>query len=139
MNTTLELIGGGLGQPTVLTFEQLSQMTSVRLENVLMRKSYEDDEVNSWQGPALEPLLTAAQVKPGAMKVSLEAVDGYKVEARLEDLRDAIVALKDGEGRWLTDTDSGCALMFVPPHLPGNFWVTSIRRIRVEPVDESAP
>jgi len=139
MGTTLELTGSGLGQPAVLTFDQLAKMPTVRLEDVLMRKTHEDDEVSSWQGPALEPLLTAAQIKPGPMTVSLEAEDGYKIEVRLEDLKDAIVATKDGEGRWLTETESECVLKLVPPHLPGNFWVVNISRIRVEPAGESTP
>jgi DMSO/TMAO reductase YedYZ molybdopterin-dependent catalytic subunit len=139
MSMTLELTGSGLGQRTVLTFDQLAKIPTVRLDDVLMQKTHEDDEVNSWQGPALEPLLTAAQIKPGAMMVTLEAEDGYKIEARLEELKDAILAIKDGEGRWLKEAESDCALKLVPPHLPGNFWVVNISRIRVEPADESAP
>ena len=139
MNATLDLTGSGFGQPTVLSFDQLAKMPSVRLDNVLMRKSHEADELTSWQGPALELILAVARIKPGPMTVSLEAEDGYRVETRLEDLKDAIIAVKDGDGQWLADTEVGCALKLVPPHLPGNFWVVNISRIRVEPAGESTP
>lgn len=139
VNTSIELTGSGLGQPTVLSFEQLASMPMVQLDDVMMLKTHEDNELTSWQGPALETLLTAAQLKPGPMIVNLEAEDGYAVDARLEDLTGAIVAIKDGQGCWLTETDEKCVLKLVPPHLPGNFWVVNLRRIHVEPTSESTP
>ena len=56
VNATLQLTGTGLGKPASYTFEQLASMKMTRLDNVLMRKTHEDDETTSWQGPALEPL-----------------------------------------------------------------------------------
>jgi hypothetical protein len=138
VKATLELAGSGLGAPTVLTFEQLGNMPMVRLDNVLMRKTHDEDTVTSWEGPALEPLLAAAQIKPGPMRLMLEAEDGYKIEATLEDMKDAIVAMKDGEGRWLLRVDEDCELKLVPPHKPGNFWIMNLVRITVEPADSAA-
>lgn len=139
MNATLELMGTGLGKPASYTFEQLASMKMTRLDNVLMRKTHEDDETTSWQGPALEPLLATAEVKPGPMKVTLVAEDGYEIETTLKDLKDAIVAVKDGEGRWLGRDDEERALTLVPPHKPGNFWIMNPRRIEVEPVGGAGP
>lgn len=139
MNATLELTGSGLTRATTFSFEQLANMPMVRLDNVLMRKTHEDDEVTSWEGPALEPLLTAAQIKPGPMRVTLEAEDGYQIEATLEDMKDAIVAMKDGQGRWLVRTGEMHELKLVPPHKPGNFWIMNLCRIKVEPAEGAGP
>lgn len=133
VDATIELTGSGLGKPTTFGFAQLAGMKMAKLDNVLMRKSHEDDETTSWQGPPLESLLAAARLKPGAMTVTLEADDGYEVETSLDDLKDAVVALKDGEGRWLADLEAECALKLVPPHKPGNFWIVNLSRIMVEP------
>jgi hypothetical protein len=133
IKATLELTGSGLGAPMVFRFEDLGRMPMVRLDDVLMRTTHDEDSVTSWEGPALEPLLEAAQIKPGPMRLMLEAEDGYKIEATREDMKDAIVALKDGEGRWLLRVDEDCELKLVPPHKPGNFWIMNLTRITVEP------
>ena len=135
VKATLELTGSGLGNPTTLTFEQLGNMPMVRVDNVLMRKSHYEDTKTSWEGPAL----AAAQMKSGPMKLTLEAEDGYKIEATLEDMKDAIVAMKDGEGRWLLRVDEDCELKLVPPHKPGNFWIMNLTRITVVPAENGDP
>ena len=139
MKTTLELTGAGLGKPATYTFDQLAAMPMVRLDDVLMLKSHDDDEVTSWEGPALDHLLSAAEIKPGPMRVTLEAEDGYQIDVTLEDLEDAIIAMKDGEGRWLARADEDCELKLVPPHKPGNFWVMNLCRIKVEPAENPSP
>jgi hypothetical protein len=138
VGTTLELTGSGLAEPMGLTFDELVKLPFARLDEVLMLKTHEDDELTSWQGPALSSVLDAARIKPGPMTVSLEAEDGYKTEVEIGELEGAIIAVQDGEGRWLSDTNSDCVLKLVPPHLPGNFWVLNISRIRVEPAGENA-
>ncbi|MFH0981046.1 MAG: molybdopterin-dependent oxidoreductase [Planctomycetota bacterium] len=134
----LELTGGGLARPTTFTFEQLANLPMTRLDHVLFQKTHKEDEVTSWQGPALETLLAAAQLQPGAMTVTLEATDGYAIETTLESLKDAIVALKDDQGRWLAEINNNCPLRLVPPHKPGNFWIMNLCRIKVEPAGSSA-
>jgi DMSO/TMAO reductase YedYZ molybdopterin-dependent catalytic subunit len=131
----IELTGSGLGHPMVFTFEQLRSMEMTRLDNVPMRRSHEPDAMTSWQGPPLEALLTAAGIKPGAMMVTLEARDGYRIDCPRADLESAIVALKDGQGRWLADVDETCPLRLVPPRKTGNYWVLNLSRITVEPVE----
>jgi hypothetical protein len=83
----------------------------------------------------LEPLLAAAEIKPGPMKVTLVAEDGYEIEATLDDMKDAILAMKDGEGRWLLRADEDCEWKLVPPHKPGNFWIMNLAKIMIEPAD----
>ena len=135
---TLELTGTGLGKPTTFTYEQLGKMPMKRLDDVLMRKTHSDDTAMSWEGPALEPLFADAEIKPGPMKVTLVAEDGYEIEATLDDMKDAILAMKDDQGRWLLRADEDCEWKLVPPHKPGNFWIMNLAKIKVEPADSGA-
>ena len=134
MEVKLELTGAGLAKAMTFTFEQLASMKMTELDDVLMRKTYADDETTSWRGPSLESLLGEAGLKPSPMNVTLTAEDGYEVDTALDELADAVVALKDGQGRWLTEVEEGCQLKLVPPHMPGNFWIMNVCRIKVEPV-----
>jgi DMSO/TMAO reductase YedYZ molybdopterin-dependent catalytic subunit len=130
----LELTGAGLTKPMTFTFDQLASRQMTELDDVLMLKTHSDDEMTSWRGPSLESLLAEAGLKPGAMNVTLTAEDGYEVDTKLDELADAVVALKNGEGRWVAEVEEGCQLKLVPPHMPGNFWIINICRIKVEPV-----
>ncbi len=136
-NLTLELTGSGLGKPTVFTFGQLAHMPMTRLDNVLWQKTHEPDEVTSWRGPALQALLAAAEVKPGPMAFTLEAADGYQKRCTDADVSSAIVALQDGDGRWLSEVSRRSGLRLVPPKLTGNYWIRNISRITVELAEKS--
>ncbi len=139
VNASLELMGSGLGRPTVFTFEQLARMEMTRLEDVMMLKSHEPDETTSWEGPSLQVLLTAAQIKPGPMSFTVVATDGYGIECAPDDLESTIVALKDGNGRWLAEIGDKCPLRLVPPNRPGNYWVMYLSCVTVEPVGDPQP
>jgi DMSO/TMAO reductase YedYZ molybdopterin-dependent catalytic subunit len=130
---TIELTGSGLEKPTVFSYRQLAEMEMVLLENVLRQMSHFPDERGSWRGPSLDALLSMSKIKPGAMRFVFEAVDGYRIEAAREDLTSAIVALQDGEGRWLTEVGKRRPVVLVVPERPGNYWVWNLRRITVEP------
>jgi DMSO/TMAO reductase YedYZ molybdopterin-dependent catalytic subunit len=132
---TIELTGSGLERPTAFTLEQLRAMPFTRFDNVVMRRRTAASQVTSWRGPALELLLVEARIKPGPMTVMLEATDGYQMTCTREDLETAILALQDGEGRWLTDLDAAGTLRLVPPKLTANYWVQDVCRITVEPDD----
>ena len=137
VNWTLELTGSGLGNPTVFTYEQLARMDLTRLEAVTILRTHGPDETDSWEGPALDDLLAAAHIKPGPMTFTLEAADGYKMEATRDDLKSAIIALKDAEGRWLAERNPKRPLKLVPPHKAGDYWIRNLSRITVEPAPES--
>ena len=134
METKLELTGAGLAKPMTFTFEELASKKMAELDDVLMRKTHSDDEMTSWRGASLESLLAEAGLKPGPMHATLTAKDGYEVDTALDELADALVAVKDGQGRWLAEVEEGCQLKLVPPHMPGNFWIMNICRIKIEPV-----
>lgn len=134
VNATLELSGSGLSKPTVFAFERLASMEMTKLDDVVMLKTHADNETASWEGVPLDALLAAAQIKPGDMALKLYAADRYSIRATLADLKDAIIALRDGQGRWLADLDPKCPLRLVPPHQPGNYWIMNLALIEVEPV-----
>ena len=133
VNATLELTGRGLGKPMIFTFEQLAAMEMTRLDNVMMLQSHDPDEVTSWRGPSLDVLLTAAGVKPGPMVLAFEATDGYGVDTSRQELGRAIVALQDGDGRWLAEIDRTCPLRLVAPDKTANYWIMNLHKITVEP------
>ena len=81
----------------------------------------------------------AAEIKPGPMRLRLEAQDGYAAEATLDDMKSAIVALKDGEDRWLARAGKPCPLRLVPPFKTGDYWIRCLNRITVEPPDGPSP
>jgi hypothetical protein len=132
---TIELTGSGLGRPTIFTLEQLRAMPFTRLDGVVMRRKTAADQATSWRGPALESLLAEARIKPGPAILALEATDGYQMTCMREDLESAILALQDGEGRWLTDLDAAGTLRLIAPELTANYWVQDLCRITVEPDD----
>ena len=109
MEVKLELTGAGLAKPMTLTFEQLASKKMTELDDVLMRKTH-------------------------SVNVTLTAGDGYEVDTALDELADAVIAVKDGQGRWLAEVEESCRLKLVPPHMPGNFWIMNICRIKIEPV-----
>jgi hypothetical protein len=139
MEWTIELTGSGLEQPTVFSYRQLAEMDMVLLENVLRQMSHFPDERGSWRGPSLDALLRQGKIKPGPMNFVLEAMDGYRIDATREDLTSAIVALQDGEGRWLAELGKRRPVLLVVPERPGNYWVWNLRRISVEPSAEPGP
>lgn len=129
----LELTGSGLSNPCAFTYEQLCEMEMETVKDVLMDKTHEPDERGDWRGPPLAALLATARPAPGPRDLTLMATDGYTRHCRLADLDGAIVALQDGQGRWLIDLDKSCALRLVPPKLTGDYWVRNLSRITVEP------
>lgn len=129
----LDVVGDGVASSVRFTFEQLASMPATRLDNVLMRQSHDEDVMTSWQGVPLAYLLRQARPSSGELRAILEAEDGYQIETTLGEIDDAIIALKDGDGRWLSEADKRCRLRLVAPRKTANFWVANLTRIRLEP------
>jgi hypothetical protein len=134
VDASLEIVGEGVANAVRFTFEQLASMPGTRLDNVLMRQSHDEDEPTSWQGVRLVDLVDQARPMAGELAVTLEADDGYQIETTLGEIDDAIVALKDGQGRWLAKSGKRFYLRVVAPRKTANFWVANVTRIRVEPL-----
>ena len=132
---SVELTGSGLVKPTIFTYTQLARMEMTGLDNVLMQRTHGPDKMTSWKGVPLDALLKAAEIKPGPMVFTLEAADGYRIKASGADLESAIVALRDGDGRWLAEVDQTRPLQLVAPRKTGDYWLRNLGKITVEPDD----
>ena len=124
-----------MGKPTVFSFAQLAQMELSPLYDVLMQKSHAPDEMTSWQGIRLAALLRATKAKEGALRLEFKAKDGFEMRSTPDVMASALLALKDGKGRWLVDLDEKCPLRLVVPGKPGNYWIMNPIRISVEPAE----
>ncbi|MFH1745833.1 MAG: hypothetical protein ABIG44_02195 [Planctomycetota bacterium] len=133
-NWSIELTGPGLNRPTTFTAEQIGRMEMARLDNILMQRSHGPDTITSWRGPSVETLLAAAEIKPGPMLFTVTAADGWELNYTPAQLKSAIIAVQDGQGRWLAELDETCPLRLVPPDLTANYWLMNICRIKVEPL-----
>lgn len=123
-------ITGDVETPLTLSFADLAGREQVDLTDILMEKSTGEDEIRSWSGPALAPILEEA----GAGEISTitaVAADGYAVEISADELADAIIAVKDS-GEWIPDVspDKG-PIRLVTPDTPANRWVFQLVEIQV--------
>ena len=134
VKATLALTGPGLAEPVTFTYAELAAMEMTAARDVLMRTSHGKGSVASWEGPAVSSLLGRAQLEPGPMNVTLIADDGYEIEATIDDLKDALIALKHADGQWLVRSDQAdCTMRLIPPHKPANFWLEDITEMKFEP------
>ncbi len=123
-------ITGDIENPLNLSFQDLAGREQVDLSDILMEKSTGEDEIRSWSGPALAPILKEA----GAGEISTitaVAADGYAVEISANELAGAIIAVKDN-GEWIPEVspDKG-PIRLVAPDTPANRWVFHLVEIQV--------
>jgi DMSO/TMAO reductase YedYZ molybdopterin-dependent catalytic subunit len=124
-------ITGAVDQSLTLSYSDLTKMSQVELNEVLMEKSQGPDEVTSWSGVPLEEIFAQAGVDSNYVSITALAADGYAVEISRDELQDGIVALKDREG-WIVNTDSDHGpIRLVCPHTPANRWVFQLSEIQV--------
>jgi len=121
-------IKGAVSNPMTLSYNDLVKREQVDLTEVMMLKSQGEDELTSWSGPALAPLLAEAGISANAVTLVCMAADGYAKEIPISDLDNAIIALKR-DGEWTTD-DKG-PIRIVVPNLPANNWLFQLTSIEV--------
>lgn len=123
-------ISGDVETPLTLSFKDLASREQVDLTDILMEKSTGEDEIRSWSGPALAPILEEAGAGEISTIIAL-AADGYAVEISADELADAIIAVKDN-GEWIPDVspDKG-PIRLVTPDTPANRWVFQLVEIQV--------
>jgi DMSO/TMAO reductase YedYZ molybdopterin-dependent catalytic subunit len=126
----LKIMGEGFAAKTY-TYQDLSDMSFVELNDVLMEKSTGEDEITSWSGIALDELLAQAGVAGDYASITALAADGYAVEITRDELQGSIIALKD-RGKWIASVtpDKG-PIRLVCPQAPGNRWVFQLTEIQV--------
>ena len=126
-------ISGEVSTPTTFSYQELSKMTLVDLNDVLMEKSRGEDEVRSFSGVDLASLLQQAGAPEDFSTITAKAADGYAIEITKDEMVNGIVALQQG-GEWITKVDPGAGpIRLVFPMTPANRWVFQITEIIVNP------
>ncbi len=124
-------ISGNVATPLELSYKDLAKMNQIDLKDILMEKSTGEDEVTSWSGVPLDDVLLKAGAPTDYVSLTVFASDGYSIEISKEELKGAIIALKDANG-WIAEVaaDKG-PIRLVTPETPANRWVYSITEIQV--------
>jgi len=124
-------INGAVGEPILITYQELLELDQTDLDNVFMDKSVGEDEYGSWSGVTVDHLLSKAAVDPDYVTVTAVAADGYAIEISKEELMGSIVALKEN-GEWIhkADPEHG-PIRLVCPQIPANRWVFQVMEIQV--------
>jgi DMSO/TMAO reductase YedYZ molybdopterin-dependent catalytic subunit len=122
-------ITGAVSNPLTISYEELTKRDMVVLEDVIMRRSQGEDRVNTWEGPALMPLLQEAGLSANAKAVICSASDGYAREMVLEELQDSIIALKE-DGEWIAKGGDN-PLRIIVPDKPANHWISHLVEMEV--------
>jgi len=124
-------ISGAVGEPYLITYQELLEFDQTDLDNIFMDKSVGEDEYGSWSGVTVDHLLSKAAVDPDYVTVTVVAADGYAIEISKEELMGSIIALKEN-GEWIhkADPEHG-PIRLVCPQIPANRWVFQVLEIQV--------
>jgi len=126
-------ISGDVSNPTTFSYQELTKLPQVDLNEVLMEKSRGEDEVRSFSGVDLAALLEEAGAPDDFSTITAKAADGYAIEISRDEMVNGIVALQQG-GEWITKVDPGSGpIRLVFPMTPANRWVFQIKEIIVNP------
>jgi DMSO/TMAO reductase YedYZ molybdopterin-dependent catalytic subunit len=124
-------VGGEVGTPLSLSYQELVDKPQTELEEILMERSEGEDTTGSWSGVALSSLLEEAGAPDDYASITAIAADGYAIEIPREELEGAIVALKE-EGEWIAEADPDHGpIRMVCPHTPANRWVFQLTDLQV--------
>ena len=124
-------ISGAVDNPFSITYEELTNMPQLTLENVFMDKSVGEDETGAWSGVAVDELLSKAEVDSDYVTVTAKAADGYAIEISRAELSGGFIALKEN-GEWIAKSDPEHGpIRLVCPETPANRWVFQIMELQV--------
>lgn len=122
-------LSGDVATPTSYSFEELTALPQVELNDVYMEKSRGEDEVRSFSGVSLTTLFEDAGISDDYVSITAVAADGYATEISRDEMVDGIVALKDG-GDWIAvETPDEGPIRLVFPTTPANRWVFQVTEI----------
>lgn len=126
-------IDGAVSNPTTFTYADLVEMPMVDLTNILMEKSRGEDEFRSFSGVEISELLDEVGAPENFSSITAKAADGYAIEISVDEMKDGIVALKDGND-WIVNSDPNSGpIRLVFPATPANRWVFQVTDITVNP------
>ena len=124
-------ISGAVEKPMDLSFQDLVNLPQTDLNNILMDKSIGEDETTTWSGVKLEELLAQAGAADDFVTLTAFAADGYAIEISRDELKDAIIALKQND-EWIQKSDPEHGpLRLVCPQTPANRWVYQLTEIQI--------
>lgn len=129
-------IDGDVNQPMTFTYEDLVELRRAELVDVQNRDPANPDETSSWEGVTLFLLFQ----DPGGVEYSVDSwvlvtlSDGTTRRANLVDMRGTLIALKDGAGNWLADSDVA-PVRLIAPNRPSSEWWPGPVRITVHSPD----
>ncbi|MDY7039921.1 MAG: molybdopterin-dependent oxidoreductase [Chloroflexota bacterium] len=126
-------ISGAVDNPLTVSYADLVKRPQVKLEDILMQRSQGEDTVDTWEGPALWPILEEAGISPNATAITATAADGYAIQIALSDMpkERTIIALKYN-GEWSADDKEHGPVRIVVGGLPANHWIFQLTEIEVE-------
>jgi DMSO/TMAO reductase YedYZ molybdopterin-dependent catalytic subunit len=124
-------VSGDVTNPITLSYAELVALPQVELDDLLMEKSTGEDVVTSWSGVPVTEIFRQAGAPEAYTSVTAFAADGYAIEITSDEMKEAIVALKDG-GEWIAEVtpDKG-PIRLVCPQTPGNRWVFQLTELQV--------
>ncbi|MDP2965962.1 MAG: molybdopterin-dependent oxidoreductase [Pelolinea sp.] len=124
-------ITGAVEKSLDLRFQDLVKLPQIELNDILMNKSVGEDEVGSWSGVMLGEILDQAGAAADFTTITAIASDGYAIEITKDELKDAIIALKQN-GEWIQKSDPGHGpIRLVCPQTPANRWVFQLTEIQI--------
>jgi DMSO/TMAO reductase YedYZ molybdopterin-dependent catalytic subunit len=123
-------ITGAVSKPLALTYADLAKRPQVTLKDVVMRRSQGEETKNTWSGPSLEAILKDAGISAKATGITCIAKDSYAMKMTMDDIKNAIIALKQDDKFIDTDAKSGPVRMLAPDKT-ANFWVGQLVEIKV--------
>jgi DMSO/TMAO reductase YedYZ molybdopterin-dependent catalytic subunit len=123
-------ITGAVSKPLTLTYADLAKRPQTTLKDVVMRRSQGEETKNAWSGPSLDAIFKDAGISSKATGITCVAKDGYSMKMTMDDVKNAIIALKQDD-KWI-DTDAKAGpVRLLAPDKTANFWVGQLVEIKV--------
>ncbi len=126
-------IDGDVNRAVTYTYQELVKLRRARLADVPTRNPASEGEKTAWEGVTLFLLLK----EPGGVEYNVQwwalvtLADGTSRRFNLSELRGALIALKDGNGNWLSET-SPTPLRLIAPNRPSHDWLDGPVRITIQ-------
>lgn len=126
-------VDGDVNRAVTYTYPDLVKLRRARLADVPTRNPDSPGEKTAWEGVTLFLLLQ----EPGGVKYNVQwwalvtLADGTSRRFNLSELRGALIALKDGDGNWLSE-DGIVPLRLIAPNRPSSDWLDGPVRITIQ-------
>jgi DMSO/TMAO reductase YedYZ molybdopterin-dependent catalytic subunit len=126
-------VDGDVNAPITYTYQDLVKLRRAELKDIVTETPGQPETVTSWEGVTVFLLLQ----EPGGVEYTFDwwmrvtLADGSSRRYNMAELRGALVALKDGAGNWLAQTDTA-PIRLIAPSLPTDAWLKGPVRFTLE-------